>query len=230
MPVTASAIIVAAGSGSRLACSVPKAFVPLGGQPLLFYSMQSLAEVPEVAEVVVTLPEGESYRTEARQIARRARLTTPLKLVRGGTRRQDSVALGLGLTSAESDIVVVHDAARPFATPSLFKLCIAAAAKLSAAIVAISVADTLKVVSGGVITATRSRDGLYQAQTPQAFSRSLLIQAHARANSDPIPATDDADLIQRIGARVAIVEGNSRNLKITTRADLELAELIARSS
>lgn len=229
MPVTASAIIVAAGSGRRLGCSVPKAFVPVGGQPLLFYSMRSLAEVAEVAEVVVTLPEGDNYRRAAREIASHVSLTRPLKLARGGARRQDSVAIGLGLTSAESEIVVVHDAARPFATPGLFKLCIAAAAESSAAIAAVSVTDTLKQVAGGVITATCLRDGLYQAQTPQAFSRSLLIQAHARATTDLGSATDDAELIQRIGGTVAIVEGNSRNLKITTGADLELAELIARS-
>jgi 2-C-methyl-D-erythritol 4-phosphate cytidylyltransferase len=227
MPVTASAIIVAAGSGRRLGLSTAKAFVPLGAEPLLFYSMRSLAEVSEVAEVVVALPEGDNYRTQAREIAKRAILIKPLKLARGGVRRQDSVAIGLELTSAESEIVLVHDAARPFATPRLFKLCIAAAAKSGAAIAAISLADTLKQVADGMITATHPRSGLYQAQTPQAFNRGLLIQAHARASIDLSSATDDADLVERIGGKVAVVDGSSRNIKITTKADLELAELIA---
>jgi 2-C-methyl-D-erythritol 4-phosphate cytidylyltransferase len=227
MPARASAIIVAAGSGRRLGFSTAKAFVALGCEPMLFYSLRSLADVSEVAEVVVTLPEGDNYRTQARQIANRAAPTKPLKLVRGGAQRQDSVAIALELTSPESEVVLVHDAARPFATPGLFQLCIAAAAKSGAAIAAISVTDTLKQVENAMITATRSRSGLYQAQTPQAFDRRLLIEAHARARIDLISATDDADLVERIGGKVAVVEGSSRNLKITSKADLELAGLIA---
>lgn len=224
MPVRASAIIVAAGSGQRLGSTIAKAFVPLGGESILFYSMRSLAAVPEVTELVVTLPEGDDYRAAAREIAKRSAMSKPMKLVRGGNERQDSVRIGLALTSAESEVVAVHDAARPFATADLFRLCIEAAALAGGAIAAIAVADTLKQVAGGVIVATRGRAGLYQAQTPQAFRRDLLFRAHEMAAANRIAATDDADLVERIGGKVAIVEGSARNIKITTKSDLEVAE------
>src|SRR5271166_3221403 len=110
MPVRASAIIVAAGRGQRLGSTIAKAFVALGGEPILFYSMRSLAAVPEVTELVVTLPEGDDYRRAAREIASRAAMNKPLKLVEGGGERQDSVRIGLALTCAESEVVAVHDA------------------------------------------------------------------------------------------------------------------------
>ncbi|HEY2523934.1 MAG TPA: 2-C-methyl-D-erythritol 4-phosphate cytidylyltransferase, partial [Candidatus Binataceae bacterium] len=141
----------------------------------------------------------------------------------------DSVRIALGITSAESEIVVVHDAARPFAPPALFNACIEAAARADGAIAAIAVADTLKRVEEGrsTIAATVARAGLWQAQTPQAFRRERLIAAHERALSGRWAATDDAELIERCGGRVEVVEGSAANLKITTAADLEIAEALA---
>jgi len=220
----ASAIIVAAGSGSRLGLASPKAFVTVGGRRLLFYSLATLAQVPSISEAVVTVPEG--MEREARDVAREARCDLPLKITVGGAERQDSVRIALGLTSAESDLVIVHDAARPFASAALFEFCLKAAAHWGGAIAAIPVADTLKRVDEGAIISTVARTGLYQAQTPQAFRRPILLAAHERAARDRIAATDDADLVEQIGERVEIVEASGWNLKITTRADLELAEAI----
>jgi 2-C-methyl-D-erythritol 4-phosphate cytidylyltransferase len=214
----------------------PKAFVPLAGKSLLYHSLRAIAaldahdEKVEIMEAVVTVPAGMEQR--ARGEVERARLEIPVKLVAGGAERQDSVRIALGITSAESEIVVVHDAARPFAPPALFAACIEAAARADGAIAAVAVADTLKRVEEGrrTIAATVARAGLWQAQTPQAFKRARLIAAHERALAERWTATDDAELIERMGGRVEVVESSAANLKITTPADLEIAAALAARS
>jgi 2-C-methyl-D-erythritol 4-phosphate cytidylyltransferase len=221
-----SAIIVAAGSGSRLGSGLPKAFVALGGRTILSYSLRTLAEVPSIMELVLTVPAGMEKAARAEITA--AGLEIPVKITAGGSERQDSVRIALALTSAEAEMVVVHDAARPFASPELFERCLKRAEQMGAAIAAIPVADTLKRVDqDGRIGLTIERAGLWQAQTPQAFERRLLIEAHERARENQTVATDDADLVQRNGYGVEVVEGSAANLKITTADDLKLAEAIA---
>ncbi len=222
--MSASVIIVAAGSGSRLGLGQAKAFVALGGRPMLRYSLAAIAKVASISEAVIAAPAG--TESIARHEAREAGLGIPVKITAGGAERQDSVRIALALTSAESELVVVHDAARPFAEPALFQACLDLAARLGGAIAAVAVADTLKRAAGGTITATLKRAGLYQAQTPQAFRRDLLIRAHERAARERVSATDDADLVERAGGRVGLVEASALNLKITTRSDLNLAEAL----
>jgi 2-C-methyl-D-erythritol 4-phosphate cytidylyltransferase len=223
--MNASAIIVAAGSGSRLGFGEPKAFVTLGGRPLLRYSLSTLAEIEALLEVVIAVPSGMEDR--ARAEAEAAGISVPVKITPGGIERQDSVRIALDLTSAESDLVVIHDAARPFAEPALFERCLEAAARSGGAIAAIPVADTLKRADAGRIVATVARAGLFQAQTPQAFQRTLLIAAHRRALDQRVTATDDADLVEQAGGAVEIVEASAMNLKITTPADLTMAGAMA---
>jgi 2-C-methyl-D-erythritol 4-phosphate cytidylyltransferase len=220
-----SVIIVAAGSGIRLGVGEPKAFVKLHGRPILHYSLATLAKLPQVAEVVVAIPTGMEKRT--RDEVARAGLEVPVKITPGGHERQDSVRAALALTSSEAQVIVIHDAARPFADASLFRRCLEAAFARGAAIAAIPVADTLKRVADGAIVATVKRAGLYQAQTPQAFQRRLLVAAHERAVRERIVATDDADLVEQIGGTVEIVEASALNMKITTRSDLTIAESLA---
>jgi 2-C-methyl-D-erythritol 4-phosphate cytidylyltransferase len=220
-----SVIIVAAGSGIRLGVGEPKAFVKLHGRPILHYSLATLAKLQQVAEVVVAIPTGMEKRT--RDEVARAGLEVPVKITPGGHERQDSVRAALALTSSEAQVIVIHDAARPFADASLFRRCLEAAFARGAAIAAIPVADTLKRVADGAIVATVKRAGLYQAQTPQAFQRRLLVAAHERAVRERIVATDDADLVEQIGGTVEIVEASALNLKITTRSDLTIAESLA---
>jgi len=271
----ASAIIVAAGSGTRLGFDLPKAFVALCGHSMLSYSLRAIAAVPAIEEAVITVPSGMEAR--ARAEVRAAGLEIPVKLTPGGAERQDSVRIALALTSAQAELIVVHDAARPFATPAMFVAALATAAQVGGAIAAIPLADTLKRVAdhggaathGGlgdprkdgdyrtpndtrnsddhesvrsehhrkddrsgdrnhrVILATVARTSLWQAQTPQAFRRDLLIRAHERALRDRVIATDDADLVEQLGATVAVIDGSAFNFKITTAADLRLADLSA---
>jgi 2-C-methyl-D-erythritol 4-phosphate cytidylyltransferase len=219
-----SAIIVAAGSGVRLGSSVPKAFVKIGSRTILSYSLVTMRQVSSIDEVVITVPAG--FESAARAEVAAAGLVVPVKITLGGIERQDSVRIALELTSAESELVIVHDAARPLATPAIFEACLSAATRAGGAIAAIPVADTLKRVEDGAISATVARAGLWQAQTPQAFRRDLLVAAHQRAVSEKIVATDDADLVERTGARVEVVEASTENIKITTRSDLAIVKAI----
>jgi 2-C-methyl-D-erythritol 4-phosphate cytidylyltransferase len=224
----ASAIIVAAGSGLRLGTKEPKAFIKLGGRTMLSYSLATLAQVADVDEIVITVPTG--FEANARADATTSGVRVPVKITVGGVERQDSVRIALSLTSAESELVIVHDAARPLADADIFKRCLEAASRVGGAIAAVPVADTLKRVDADrAIVQTVARASLWQAQTPQAFRRELLVAAHARALEQKIVATDDADLVERCGARVEVVEASSRNLKITRPADLAMAEAILAS-
>jgi 2-C-methyl-D-erythritol 4-phosphate cytidylyltransferase len=220
----ASAIIVAAGSGVRLGSGGPKAFVEIGGRTMLWYSLDAIRQIASVGEVVIAVPGG--FENAARAETAAAELGVPVKITAGGVERQDSVRIALGLTSSEGELVIVHDAARPLATPAIFEACIAAAARVGGAIAAIPVADTLKRVSDGAIAATVARTGLWQAQTPQAFRREVLVTAHRRAVDEGIVATDDADLVERTGVRVEVVEASTANIKITTPSDLAIAEAL----
>lgn len=218
-----SAIIVAAGSGTRLGRGEPKAFVTLAGRTLLSWSLATIAQVPTIEEVVMAVPAGR----EAAARREASALAIPVKITPGGAERQDSVRIALALTSTQSEVVVIHDAARPLASAKTFSACLAAAHRAGGAIAAIAVADSLKRVdASGVISASVPRLDLWQAQTPQAFRRALIIAAHDRAMRDQVAATDDADLAERIGVRVEVIECTTPNLKITTGADLELAEAL----
>ena len=226
--MTASAIIVAAGSGVRLGRRTPKAFVKIGGRTMLAYSLDAIAQVASITEIVIAVPDG--HESAARAEVTAANIALPIKITRGGAERQDSVRIALALTSAESDLVVVHDAARPLATPAMFASCLDAARRADGAIAAIAVADTLKRVAGSRVVETVARAGLWQAQTPQAFRRDVLIAAHERAVREGFIATDDADLVERFGAQgsahVEVVEGSTANIKVTTPADLAVVEAI----
>jgi 2-C-methyl-D-erythritol 4-phosphate cytidylyltransferase len=220
----ASAIVVAAGSGTRLGLPTPKAFVHLGECTLLACVLRTLARVTAIEEAVIAIPAGAEAAT--RTEVRVSGLEIPVKITPGGIERQDSVRIALALTSAEAELIVVHDAARPFATAAIFEAALEAAARAGGAIVAIPVGDSLKDVSGRAIVRTIQRDGLWQAQTPQAFRREVLARAHQCALHEGIIATDDADLVQRIGSSVEVIEGSTLNLKITTPDDLRMGEAI----
>jgi 2-C-methyl-D-erythritol 4-phosphate cytidylyltransferase len=227
----ASIIVLAAGSGVRLGFGTPKAFVTFGPSTLLGATLGTIRAVRSIGEAVIAAPAGMEAR--ARDEVEAAEMMIPVKIVAGGAERQDSVHTALALTSSEAELVVVHDAARPLASVAMFEACLKWAEMSGAAIVAIPVADTLKRVVPGpdpdTIVETLPRAGLWQAQTPQAFRRQLLIDAHARAAQAGIIATDDSDLVERTGVRVAVVPGSPQNLKITTIDDLRLAEALQAS-
>ena len=216
-----TAIIAAAGAGHRLGAGVPKQLLDLGGRSILQWSFDAFASHPRVDDVIVVLPAGLADDPPLRVGEGRA-----LRVVRGGVRRQDSVANAFQAVDAATDVVLIHDAARPFVSAGVISRAIDAAAAHGAAIVAQPVRDTVKRVqgegSGLHVVETLPRDSIFLAQTPQAFRRDVLRDAIALGESG-VDATDEAALAERAGHRVHIVEGTPRNMKITTADDLAAA-------
>jgi 2-C-methyl-D-erythritol 4-phosphate cytidylyltransferase/2-C-methyl-D-erythritol 2,4-cyclodiphosphate synthase len=216
-----TAIIAAAGAGRRLGGEVPKQLLDLSGRTILQRSLDAFVSHPRVNAVIVVLP-AELLATPLLEAGERGRIIP----VAGGARRQDSVANGFRHVPAATDIVLVHDAARPFVGPESISRVIDAAAQYGAAIVAQPVRDTVKRVQddGGSlrVVETLPRDSIFLAQTPQAFRRSVL-QAAIAAGESGIDATDEAALAEHAGYAVHVVEGPADNVKITVPEDLDAA-------
>jgi 2-C-methyl-D-erythritol 4-phosphate cytidylyltransferase/2-C-methyl-D-erythritol 2,4-cyclodiphosphate synthase len=217
-----TAIIAAGGSGRRLGAPVPKQLLTLGGRSILEWSIGAFDSHPAVTELVVALPE--ALIADASRAIGATRL--PLRIVAGGDRRQDSVANAFDAVSADAEVVLVHDAARPFVSSDVISRAIDAAAERGAAVVAVHATDTVKRVESrdGVlrVVQTLPREDIFLAQTPQAFTRRVLRDATALGRAG-VEATDEAALAERAGHPVQIVEGDPANVKITTASDLEAA-------
>lgn len=218
-----SAILAAGGTGVRVGAGQPKQFLDLDGRSMLELSLSALATHPEIAEVVVVLPP--AFLDPLPDSVTRP-WPAPITVVAGGERRQDSVANGLAAVASGADVVLVHDAARPFATPAVISRVIEAAARSGAAIPAAAVTDTVKIVRAGDgrrwVGSTVPRDDVFLAQTPQGFTRAVLADA-VRASASATVATDEATLVERMGGDVEIVDGDPGNVKITTPEDLAAA-------
>jgi 2-C-methyl-D-erythritol 4-phosphate cytidylyltransferase len=209
----AVALLVAAGRGERLGSERPKAFVILGGQPMLEWSVAALRAAPSIERIVVALPDGESAPEGCVG-------------VRGGAVRAASVRAAL-TAAGDGDPVLVHDAARPLLEPALVERVLAGVEGADAAIAAAPVTDTIKQADGeGNVVRTLERASLWSVQTPQVFRRAALEQA-LDVDADVLAtATDEAWLVERAGGRVRIVEAPPENLKVTTARDLRVAELL----
>jgi 2-C-methyl-D-erythritol 4-phosphate cytidylyltransferase len=227
LPRDVGVVVVAAGRGTRLGGDVPKQYLPVGGVPVLLRAVRPFASHPHVAQVVVVLAPEDAERPPAFL----APLAGPtLTIAAGGRERADSVAAGLRALTSACEIVLVHDGARPFVDRGVIDAVIAHARAGDGAIAAVQVSDTLKEAALDDPTRvgrTVPRERLWRAQTPQGFPRRLLEQAYARAASGAGDATDDATLVEACGSAVRLVPDTPRNLKITTRDDLALAEALA---
>jgi len=246
-----TAIIAAGGRGHRLGAAEPKQLIAVGGRAILERSVSAFLQHPSVDEVVVALPQElvespPAYLRSDDGAGRRPK--KPLRIVAGGARRQDSVANAFHAAAVESDVIVIHDAARPFASADLIARTIAAAVQTGAALAAIQARETVKQavlvlrpaqderestsltlsLSKGelMVAQTLPRETIFLAQTPQAFRRSVLVDALALADD----VTDEAALAERAGHQVQLVEGEASNIKITTPEDLPIAEAIASSA
>lgn len=224
-PPPFTALLVLAGSGTRLGLGIPKAFVPLAGRPLWRHAAETFAGAPGCRRIVLVAPEG-----RVDEIAAAASdLPVPTAAVAGGARRQDSVRLGLGAARCAGDeIVAVHDAARPLVLAETIVEVVRAAAESGAAIAAVPVRDTLKEAGArSDVHRTVPREGLWHAQTPQAFRAGVLAAAHEAAEARGLEVTDDAGLVEYLGlSAVRIVRGDPWNVKITEPGDLAAAEAL----
>jgi 2-C-methyl-D-erythritol 4-phosphate cytidylyltransferase/2-C-methyl-D-erythritol 2,4-cyclodiphosphate synthase len=224
-----SVIIAAGGRGLRLGGVVPKQLIAVDGRPILERSVATFLGHPDIDELVVALPADLAAHPPPYLTG----TPKPLHVVPGGQRRQDSVFNAFQLVNPRTDVVVVHDAARPFASAALISRTIAAAAESGAALAAVASRDTVK--QGGdstneprFVAETLSRESIFLAQTPQAFQREILRAALALGETG-VDATDEAGLAERAGYRVRIVAGEQTNIKLTTAEDLPIAEAIART-
>lgn len=220
-PMKVAALVLAAGDGKRLGASCPKAFVLLAGVSLLERSLERLSAAPEIDALWPVLPAAELARWSSLNLAHLEALRAP---VAGGAERQDSMAAGLAALPHEFEWVAVHDAARCLVAPADISRTIAAARQSGAAILARRARDTLKRVSGETIVETPNRSECWAAETPQVFRREILEEGLAKAREDGFLASDDSQLVERLGIPVRVVEGGPRNLKITGPEDLVIAE------
>jgi 2-C-methyl-D-erythritol 4-phosphate cytidylyltransferase len=218
----AGVVIPAAGAGRRLG-GVRKPFLPLAGEPMLLHALRPFLACDAVTAIVVAL----AAEDAAAPPPWLAALAPRVRVVPGGAERGDSVARALAALPPDVEVVLVHDAARPLLPRRIVDRCIAAAAAGRSVVTAVPVTDTIKEVDGeGAIVATPERARLWRAQTPQAFPRALLEEAYSQAAADGVAATDDAALVARTGVRVYVLEGADENLKVTTAADVRIAEAL----
>jgi 2-C-methyl-D-erythritol 4-phosphate cytidylyltransferase len=218
-------VIVAGGSGSRTGSAELKQFRWVSGKPALLHSVQAFMARPDVAVVVVVLPK--AYAADPPPWLFQCDVDR-LLVSTGGSERHESVVNGLEDLPEEVVVAVVHDAARPLVTDDTIARVIAEARKGHGAVAALPVVDTLKEVDeAGRIVRTVDRTRLWRAQTPQAFPREMLEQAHVAARRDHVGATDDAALCERIGFEVVVVRGSERGMKITEEADFARADALS---
>lgn len=225
MPTPTVAIVVAAGAGVRMGAAVPKALMPLAGRPMLAWSLDALRGSARVRAVVVVAPPG--LEAQVAEVAGPDATVVP-----GGDSRAESVREGLRAAPPGAALVVVHDAARPLVTPALIDAVLDGVEGADGAIAAAPAADTLKRAGeGGMIEDTVPRQGLWGAQTPQAFHLHVLAAAVEAADEEGrlAAATDCASLLEARGGRVRLVESRAPNLKVTTPADAALAEALLRA-
>ncbi|WP_035803244.1 bifunctional 2-C-methyl-D-erythritol 4-phosphate cytidylyltransferase/2-C-methyl-D-erythritol 2,4-cyclodiphosphate synthase [Deferrisoma camini] len=227
--MSAWGVVAAGGSGRRMGSGVPKQFLALAGAPVLVHTLRALGRWPGFAGLCVAAPADSLDR--ARDLVDEAHLSVPVRVVAGGAERAESVLAGVrgleAMGARPGDVVLVHDAARPFPPVERFDE-LASAASPDGALLAVPMGDTVKRADGsGRVAATVDRDGLWRAQTPQAFPLGLLVEALARAVERGLPPTDEAGAVEALGRRPRIVVGDRRNLKITVPEDLEMAQALA---
>ncbi|HDY89752.1 MAG TPA: 2-C-methyl-D-erythritol 4-phosphate cytidylyltransferase [bacterium] len=218
-------IIAAGGSGRRMGGGIPKQLLKLNGVTIFERSLKPFIQCPDIEGVVIVAAENiiEHINTTIRNIPAGGKI---LKVVTGGFARQDSVRNGLKAVPEDIDVVVIHDAVRPFITSSLIAECANSALINGAVTVMKPIKETVKVIENNVVLQTLDRSKLWITQTPQAFRMELIIEAHHFARKENYTGTDDCMLVEHLGHPVYIIEGSDMNIKITTPADLKIAGVI----
>lgn len=222
-----SVIVVAAGSGRRFGYERNKLFYPLCGKPVLAHTLQHVLAAASVDEVVIV--NAECDHDDIADIVASLHPTKPVRFALGGAEREDSVYNGLVVTSADTDVVMVQDGSRPYAGPAWYDNAVSVMEQADAAIYAIPVKDTVKerestTIQGAQTVRTLERSRLIAAQTPQIFRRDVLMAAHAYAKEHHINGTDDASLVEAMGKKIVLLQGDERNHKVTTMDDVPILE------
>ena len=215
-----TAVITAGGSGQRF--GELKQFKKLNGQPLYEYSLKTFIDVSLFGEIILVVPV-ENQKTIEQQVKKKYR--SLVKVIVGGMNRQDSVKNGVMNSSSKTDLVVIHDAARPFITKKLIKDCILACSNSDGAIIALQPFDTIKYSKSNVVEKTIDREKVWMAQTPQAFIKERILEAYNNKLNELI-MTDESSMMESMGYKIKIVRGSEDNFKITTDDDWKRAEMV----
>lgn len=223
----AAVIVPAAGRGLRMGESVNKQYIPLQNKPVLAHALTACIASQCFSDIIVVVTPGEE-EIFRRDVLLRWFAQSPITVVTGGKERQDSVYNGLQYLPRDTDLVCIHDGARPMTRPTLFSRCLSGAETHGAAIAAVAVKDTIKIAEDGFVVETPRRDTLWAVQTPQAFRLGILMDAHQRAKQEGFYSTDDAALLEHYGYPICVIEGDYENIKVTTPEDMVLAEAFLR--
>ena len=214
-----SAIITAAGSGRRF--GEAKQFKKLHGKPLYQYSLDTFIKSRLFDEIILVIPNSNQEKVQ-KEIKRK--YSSQVSLVIGGSDRQDSVKNAIQNSNPNIDLVVIHDAARPFITTTLIEKCISACETSDGAIIAIQPHDTIKFSKDNIVEKTIDRSNIWMAQTPQAFNKRKILEAYSSIDFEDLIVTDESSLMEKLGYKIMIVPGTGKNFKITTFDDWERAE------
>lgn len=214
-----SAIITAAGSGRRF--GEAKQFKKLHGKPLYQYSLDTFIKSRLFDEIILVIPDSNQEKVQ-KKIKRK--YGSQVTLIIGGPYRQDSVKNAIQNSNPKVDLVVIHDAARPFITKTLIEQCISACEISDGAIIAIQPHDTIKFSKDNIVEKTIERSNIWMAQTPQAFNKHKILEAYSSSEFDDLVVTDESSLMEKLGYKIMIVPGSGKNFKITTYDDWERAE------
>jgi len=220
-------IVPAGGIGKRLGHQIPKQFLLLEGKPLIVWTLEVFEQIPEIDLVVIAVVE--SWREKLLRLVREASLKKVQHVVTGGRTRQESVARALEAVPIETEIILVHDAARPLVLPETVQGVIEAIRRHGAALAACPARDTIKEVEGQKVQRTLPREKIFLAQTPQGAKAPILRQAFEKAQKEKFLGTDEASLLEWLGIPVYVVPSPATNLKITTPEDLEIAAALLKS-
>jgi 2-C-methyl-D-erythritol 4-phosphate cytidylyltransferase len=225
-----SVIILAAGSGNRMKSTIKKQYIKLDNKEILAYSIEIFENMSEVDEIILVVPPREIPEVKEK-ICDKYSYRKITHIVEGGKERQDSVWEGLRMVNPHNQYVAVHDGARPFVKKEKIRECLQVAQKVGASILAVPVTDTIKKVQkeNNEIFETPERSSLWAAQTPQIFKKSLFLQGYRYAQQNDVKVTDDSMLIELIGEKISVVEGDYSNIKITTPRDLWIGESILKN-
>jgi 2-C-methyl-D-erythritol 4-phosphate cytidylyltransferase len=224
------AIIPAGGSGKRMQGRLSKQYLPLDGKPILVHTLRVFQRSPDIDEIILVVLE-EDIQKVRQMIVESRRISKVRHVLAGGEQRQDSVRNGLAVIGNDVEIVLIHDAVRPFVSEDLIHAVVREAEIHGAVTAGMPVKDTIKRVDrNGTVLETLDRQVLWMTQTPQAFKRSLIQEAYRKADADQFYGTDDASLVERMGFQVKMIAASYANFKITTPEDLLMAEFLIKKN
>jgi len=219
-------IVPVAGQGKRFGGEIPKQFFELAGQPIILYTIKKLIASPLISGGVIVC--GADDKTRMQELLfQLPNFRDNFSIVVGGKKRQDSVYNGFQQIEENTDLVLIHDGARPFVSVEMIERCVHGAQQFGACISAVPVSDTIKKVKDNKIIKTLDRNELYRAHTPQVFKYEILHESYKQSQKEKMNFTDESSLVEWAGYKVYVVPGDSQNIKITTQIDLLIAEKIA---